>query len=154
VRAQRLYGSKSGKQEKGVLGCSEILPVIFVGLVNPMNTVLENGYTEAWRLIGKQTPRPKAILSIPRPLVCARNRRHRQYGAKNHSRFRRFSSRALPGAIILRPAVRISLAACNKCWRPYRSLLTTHGDSITGQGLCHVYPDADIPVAQLSIDET
>jgi hypothetical protein len=90
----------------------------------------------------------------PRPLVCARNRRHRQYGAKNHSRFRRFSSRALPGAIILRPAVRISLAACNKCWRPYRSLLTTHGDSITGQGLCHAYPDADIPVAQLSIDET
>jgi aromatic ring-opening dioxygenase catalytic subunit (LigB family) len=65
VRAQRLYGSKSGKQEKGVLGCSEILPVIFVGLGNPMNTVLENGYTEAWRLIGKQTPRPKAILSIP-----------------------------------------------------------------------------------------
>jgi 4,5-DOPA dioxygenase extradiol len=31
---------------------------------NPMNAVGSNAYTDAWRLIGKQTRIPKAILSI------------------------------------------------------------------------------------------
>src|SRR6266566_4787026 len=42
----------------------EILPAIFFGHGNPMNAVLNNRYTEAWRLIGKQISKPKAILSI------------------------------------------------------------------------------------------
>ena len=29
-----------------------------------MNAVLSNAYTDAWRRIGRETPRPKAILSI------------------------------------------------------------------------------------------
>ena len=40
------------------------LPAIFFGHGNPMNAVSHNAYTEAWRQIGQQTPRPKAILSI------------------------------------------------------------------------------------------
>jgi 4,5-DOPA dioxygenase extradiol len=43
---------------------SEILPAIFFGHGNPMNAVLNNRYTDAWGAIGKQTPKPKAILSI------------------------------------------------------------------------------------------
>ena len=42
----------------------ERLPAIFFGHGNPMNAVMNNGYTEGWRLIGKQTPKPKAILSV------------------------------------------------------------------------------------------
>jgi hypothetical protein len=37
---------------------------IFFGHGNRMNAVTENVYTDAWRRIGKQLPRPKAILSI------------------------------------------------------------------------------------------
>jgi 4,5-DOPA dioxygenase extradiol len=40
------------------------MPAIFFGHGNPMNALLDNSYTEAWRIIGKQTPRPKGILSI------------------------------------------------------------------------------------------
>jgi 4,5-DOPA dioxygenase extradiol len=43
---------------------SEVLPVIFFGHGNPMNAVQNNRYTEGWRRIGKQTRKPKAILSI------------------------------------------------------------------------------------------
>jgi aromatic ring-opening dioxygenase catalytic subunit (LigB family) len=43
---------------------SEILPAIFFGHGNPMNALLENPYTEAWRRIGQDTSRPRAILSI------------------------------------------------------------------------------------------
>ena len=40
------------------------VPAIFFGHGNPMNAVLSNTYTEAWRRIGREIPRPKAILSI------------------------------------------------------------------------------------------
>ena len=43
---------------------AEIMPAIFFGHGNPMNAVLHNSYTEGWRRIGEQIPRPKAILSI------------------------------------------------------------------------------------------
>src|SRR3974390_1636526 len=43
---------------------ASILPAIFFGHGNPMNTVPSNGDTDALRRIGQETPRPKAILSI------------------------------------------------------------------------------------------
>ena len=43
----------------------QIMPAIFFGHGNPMNAVMNNNYTEGWRRMGKQTPKPKAILSIP-----------------------------------------------------------------------------------------
>ncbi len=41
-----------------------ILPSLFFGHGNPMNALATNAYTEAWRRIGRETARPKAILSI------------------------------------------------------------------------------------------
>ena len=41
-----------------------VLPAIFFGHGNPLNAVLENRYTAAWRQIGTEVSRPKAILSI------------------------------------------------------------------------------------------
>lgn len=43
---------------------AEIMLAIFFGHSNPMNAVLNNSYTEGWRRIGQQIPRPKTILSI------------------------------------------------------------------------------------------
>ena len=40
------------------------MPTIFFGHGSPMNAVAENGYTEAWRQIGSETPTPKSILSV------------------------------------------------------------------------------------------
>src|SRR6266513_6490389 len=43
---------------------ADILPAIFFGHGNPMNALMENPYTEAWRRVGEDTARPRAILSI------------------------------------------------------------------------------------------
>ncbi|MGE5819816.1 MAG: dioxygenase, partial [Deltaproteobacteria bacterium] len=43
---------------------AKILPAIFFGHGNPMNAVLDNGYTKGWSRIGQTTRKPKAILSI------------------------------------------------------------------------------------------
>jgi aromatic ring-opening dioxygenase catalytic subunit (LigB family) len=41
-----------------------MLPAIFFGHGNPMNALLKNEYTDAWKRIGQTMVRPKAILSI------------------------------------------------------------------------------------------
>src|SRR6185437_17153969 len=40
------------------------LPAVFFGHGNPMNALQVNAYTEAWRRIGEELPRPRVILSI------------------------------------------------------------------------------------------
>src|SRR5919202_6242811 len=40
------------------------MPAIFFGHGNPMNALARNEYTEGWRTISEEIPRPKAILSI------------------------------------------------------------------------------------------
>ena len=43
---------------------ANMLPAVFFGHGNPMNAVTRNGYTETWRRMGEDIPKPKAILSI------------------------------------------------------------------------------------------
>ncbi len=40
------------------------MPVMFVGHGNPMNAILDNSFRRTWQDIGKKLPRPQAILSI------------------------------------------------------------------------------------------
>ena len=40
------------------------MPVVFVGHGNPMNILSDNRFTQEWARIGRELPRPKAILSI------------------------------------------------------------------------------------------
>ena len=50
------------------------MPALFIGHGSPMNTLEDNGYTEAWRAFGVHLPRPKAILCVSA---------HRYFGAKS-----------------------------------------------------------------------
>ena len=40
------------------------MPAIFFGHGNPLNALNRNSYTEAWERIGREIPKPKAVLSI------------------------------------------------------------------------------------------
>ena len=46
------------------LAPAERMPAMFIGHGNPMNAIDDNIYSRKWKAIGKQLPRPKAILSI------------------------------------------------------------------------------------------
>ncbi len=43
---------------------SHRMPLMFVGHGNPMNAILDNEFSRTWKSVGKTLPRPKAILSI------------------------------------------------------------------------------------------
>ena len=40
------------------------MPVLFIGHGSPMNAIEQNEFTRTWQSLGKELPKPKAILCI------------------------------------------------------------------------------------------
>ena len=131
------------------------MPAIFFGHGNPMNALAQNAYTESWARIGREIPRPKAILCvsahwyIPAVAVTAmeRPRTIHDFGGFPPELFE--VQYPAPGSPEL--AARIQELLGENVIADDRHWGLDHG---TWSVLCHVFPEADIPVLQLSIDET
>jgi 4,5-DOPA dioxygenase extradiol len=131
------------------------MPAIFVGHGNPLNALQHNHYTEAWRTIGQTIRKPKAILSvsahwyIPGTFVTAMHkpRTIHDFGGFPQELYQiRYNA---PGSPELASRVKEILAP-DEVNDDYGWGLD-HG---TWSVLCHIFPEADVPVVQLSIDET
>jgi 4,5-DOPA dioxygenase extradiol len=132
-----------------------LMPTIFIGHGNPMNAVSKNSYTEGWASIGKLIPRPKAVLAvsahwyIPYCAVTSNlnPRTIHDFGGFPKELYQ--IEYPAPGSLKLVLRVKDLLAPVSV------SLDESWGlDHGTWAVLKHVFPNADIPIVQLSINET
>ncbi len=137
------------------ISTAKLMPVIFVGHGNPMNIIRRNRWTEGWIALGAALPRPKAILAIsahwylPATMVTAmpHPRTIHDFGGFPKELYE--IQYPAPGDPVLAARVQEMLAPIpvqlDEAWG------LDHG---TWSVLCHMFPEADIPVVQLSIDRT
>ena len=131
------------------------MPTLFVGHGSPMNTLDDNTYTRGWRSLGENLPHPRAILCVsahwylPETLVNSNDRPRtiHDFGGFPKPLFN--IQYPAPGdpALALHVAKLLSptMVALDNEWG------LDHG---TWTVLRHIYPEADIPVIQLSLNRS
>lgn len=130
------------------------MPVLFLGHGNPMNAIADNSFTRRLAEMGKEFPKPKAILCVSAHWLSAGTWVTHMEKPKTIHDFYGFPQQLFdvqypaPGSPQVAELIQ-SLSTSPRIQADDKSWGLDHG---TWSVLCKMYPQADIPVLQLSID--
>lgn len=129
------------------------MPLLFVGHGNPMNALEDNNFSRTWKDLGQTLPRPRAIVCVSAhwetdgTCVTAVERPPTVHDFTGFPPALENMDYPAPGSPEL--AGRIMDMVKSTRIRPDRSWGLDHG---AWSVLCRMYPQADVPVVQVSID--
>lgn len=134
---------------------TETMPTLFFGHGNPMNALSRNTYSEGWSAIGKSIPRPKAVLSISAHWYIRACAVTVNTAPRTIHDFGGFPKKLYEVIYPAPGSPELARRVTDLLPRAAVTMETSWGlDHGTWSVLKHVFPDADVPVVQLSIDET
>ena len=131
------------------------MPAMFFGHGNPMNALSSNAWTQVWSAFGQGIPRPRAVLCVSahwylsgtRVTAMGRPPTIHDFGGFPRELYE--VDYAAPGDPALAKRVQALLSpvavGLDEEWG------LDHG---TWSVLRHIFPEADVPIIQLSLDET
>lgn len=128
------------------------MPVMFVGHGSPLNAITNNPFAAEWLRIGKELPKPRAIVCVsahwrtagPKVTAMERPKTIHDFGGFPQQLFE-----------MQYPAVGSPTDAQEIAELTHKLITFDHEwglDHGTWSVLCRMYPDADIPVVQISLD--
>jgi 4,5-DOPA dioxygenase extradiol len=128
------------------------MPTLFIGHGNPMNAITDNSYREAWLALGKSLPKPKAVLCISAHWQT----RGTQVCAVEHPQtihdFGGFPAELFAQQYPAPGAPEYAKLVCDLLPNKIKSTLDWGLDHGTWSILQSLFPNADVPVFQLSLD--
>ncbi|MCU0360202.1 MAG: 4,5-DOPA dioxygenase extradiol [Bacteroidia bacterium] len=135
------------------LGGSERMPVLFIGHGNPMNAITDTPYGRSWAELGKKLPKPKAILCISAHWltngtavnISAQPKTIHDFGGFPDELFK--VHYPAPGSPEVAKQVIQEITSVK-----VQEDLTWGLDHGAWSILKHIYPQANVPVFQMSID--
>ena len=132
---------------------TQAMPALFLGHGSPMNAIEDNAFTQAWKQVAERIPKPRAVLCVSAHWetrgvgVCSAEHPEtiHDFGGFPQALFD--VQYPAPGDHRLAQRVANLLDGVPAHMTPQWGL--DHG---AWSVLCVMYPDADVPVVQLSLD--